>query len=297
MVLDNRLSNVILQTAMRAALEAGNYLKSRYQTELVVKEKTSLADVVTDVDPHCEKLIRERIASVFPEHVFLGEEAVAPGKDASIEATERILEADSVWIVDPLDGTTNYVHAIPLSVVSIAYASQGKLETGVIYDPYRNEVFYAQRGKGAYAALVDDVLAWLDNQATAMPGSSIQVSSESSLEQAVVTTGLPIRHVNRQELMSRTVNLINRLKSLRNLGAAALHLAYVGAGRVDGFWEYELNAWDVAAGVLIVNEAGGFAGDLDGGPYQLATRDIVASGREELAQSICGMMLNDKEIK
>lgn len=283
----------ILETAIRAALDAGNYLKSRYQTELVVKEKTSLSDVVTDVDPHCEKLIRGRIKSMFPEHDFLGEEAVAPGKDASIEATGHILEADAVWIVDPLDGTTNFVHAIPLSVVSIAFASQGRIETGVIFDPYRDEVFFAQRGAGAYAAFADEVQDWLQHPADKLPGSQIHSSKVSTLDRAVMATGLPIRHAHRDQVMMRTTELINQVKSLRNLGAAALHLAYVGAGRVDGFWEYELNVWDVAAGVLIVNEAGGFVAALDGDSYDLSTRNIVACGRGDLAMIVCNILLND----
>lgn len=282
--------DLILQTAMQAAIEAGEYFKSRFQTELVVKMKSSLADVVTDVDPHCEKLIRERIAANFPDHAILGEEAVAPGKEASIEATDAVQASDALWIVDPLDGTTNFVHAIPLSVVSIAFAWKGEVTVGVIFDPYRDELFYAVRGQGAHLATGTDVTKWLQQSDDDKPGMVLRASTTGELAKAVVSTGLPVRHANKSVVMERAMHLVTRVKSLRTLGAAALHMAYVAASRMDGFWEYELNAWDVAAGVVIVREAGGFAGDLSGKPYHLTTRDIVACGSEKMAQDICGMM-------
>lgn len=281
--------DAVLTTALEAALEAGDYFKSRFATELVVKTKSSIADLVTDVDPYCEQLIRTRIHQSFETHQVLGEESVEPGREASERATRAVAEESALWIVDPLDGTTNYVNAIPLSVVSIAFASRGELLVGVIYDPYREEVFYAQQGNGARLASRADVVEWLgraaDRQA-GLPGMKLSVSSVTEMRRAVVSTGMPMRHVDRDVMTQRAMRLILEAKSLRTLGAAALHLAYVAAGRIDMFWEYELNAWDVAAGVLLIREAGGVVKDLHGGQYSLLTRDIVASGRTDTADHI-----------
>lgn len=279
-----------LCVALEAALEAGDYFKSRFQTELVVKTKSSPSDLVTDVDPHCEKLIREHIQKHFPEHLILGEESVDPGHDASVAATEAVCEENAVWIVDPLDGTTNFVNAIPLSVVSIALAIQGKIELGVIYDPYRQEVFYAHRGQGVYLADRQDTAEWLRDGQGKYPGMALEMSDVSELHLAVVATGLPMRHANRQSMMERTTNIICEAKSVRALGAAALHLAYVAAGRIDLFWEYELNAWDMAAGILLVEEAGGHVRALDGSEYTLMTRDVIVTKTKELSDKIRSML-------
>ncbi|GMA62304.1 inositol monophosphatase [Alicyclobacillus fastidiosus] len=282
--------DAVLTTALEAALEAGDYFKSRFATELVVKTKSSIADLVTDVDPYCEQLIRTRIHRSFEAHQVLGEESVEPGREASERATRAVAQEPALWIVDPLDGTTNYVNAIPLSVVSIAFASRGELQVGVIYDPYREEVFYAQKGSGARLASRADVVEWLGrataDRQTDRPGMKLSVSSVTEMRRAVVSTGMPMRHVDRDVMTQRVMRLVLEAKSLRTLGAAALHLAYVAAGRIDMFWEYELNAWDVAAGVLLIREAGGVVKDLHGGEYALLTRDIVASGRQETADHI-----------
>ncbi|EPZ44616.1 inositol monophosphatase family protein [Alicyclobacillus acidoterrestris] len=276
----------VLVTSLEAAIEAGDYFKSRFATELVVKTKSSISDLVTDVDPYCEQLIRTRIKRAFPNHQVLGEEAVEPGREASERATQAVSQAPALWIVDPLDGTTNYVNAIPLSVVSIAFAASGQLQVGVIYDPYREEVFYGEIGRGAYLATRADVVRWLQDPLQARPGMRLSVSEVSEIDHAVMATGLPMRHVERETLMQRATQLVLQAKSLRALGAAALHMAYVAAGRIDVFWEYELNAWDVAAGVLLIREAGGVTQDLDGRDYSLETRNIVASGRRETVNRI-----------
>lgn len=279
----------VLRCALEAAIEAGDYLKSRFQTELVVRTKSSLADVVTDVDAHCEELIRARISNEFPEHDILGEEGVAPGRDASMEATLAKLESTDLWIVDPLDGTTNYVSGIPLSVVSIAYAVKGVIQTGVIYDPYRNEIFYATRGQGSFLSTITDVEAWLKQPESPTPGTRLR-TKETELRGAVLATGLPMRHANRPLMMERVSEIIQRVKSLRTLGAAALHMAYTAAGRIDIFFEFELNVWDVAAGVLLITEAGGRVVGIDGQAYSLMSRDILASGNASSANSICKML-------
>lgn len=275
-----------LRTALLAAFDAGGYLKSRYQTELVVKTKSSLADVVTDVDGECERLIRSQILHRFPDHQILGEEDVAPGREAAVEATSQMLGKDHLWIVDPLDGTTNFVCALPLSVVSIGYAQSDVLEVGVVFDPYRDEVFYAVRGRGAYRCSESDVRAWLSESRDECPGVRLSVSGVEEFAHAVVATGLPIRHRDRERVMVSVSQLISRAKSLRALGAAALHLAYLAAGRIDVFWEFDLNAWDIAAGVLLIQEAGGVVQDMDGQPFRLDTRDITVSSEGRLASEI-----------
>lgn len=280
----------VLITAFEAALEAGDYFKSRFQTELVVHTKSSLADVVTDVDAHCEELIRARIVQQFPDHDILGEEGVAPGRAAAIEATEAKRTSRALWIVDPLDGTTNYVSGIPLSVVSIAFAVDGEVEVGVIYDPYRDEVFYATRGNGAYLTTAKGVTKWLWLSESPTPGTRLTASKVTELRRAVLATGLPMRHEDRPLMMERASFIIQRMKSLRTLGAAALHMAYIAAGRIDVFFEFELNVWDVAAGAVLIAEAGGAVGDMAGNGYTLMSRDIVASGDKRISAAICRML-------
>ncbi|MFD1673429.1 inositol monophosphatase family protein [Alicyclobacillus fodiniaquatilis] len=289
------INGLVLQTAIEAALEAGAYFRSRFATELVVHTKTSPADVVTDVDAHCERIIRGHIEKAFPTHQVLGEEAVEPGREASVQATHQMKDEASLWIVDPLDGTTNFVNAIPLSVVSIAYASHGQIEVGVIYDPYREELFYTVRGQGAHLTTREDAQAWLRESTKRTPGMRLSVSRVSEIDHAVLATGLPMRHLNRTLMMERTMHIVKRAKSLRTLGAAALHLAYVAAGRIDVFWEFELNAWDVAAGVLLVQEAGGQVSQLDGTDYGLVTRDLIAAGEANLAREICNQLAGDDD--
>ncbi|WAH35806.1 inositol monophosphatase family protein [Alicyclobacillus dauci] len=291
---EDKQLRLVLRTALEAALEAGDYFRSRFATELVVHTKTSISDLVTDVDPHCERLIHDRIRTSFPDHHVLGEESVGPGHDAAVTATREILADEAVWIVDPLDGTTNFVHAIPLSVVSIAFACQGRIQVGVVCDPYRGEVFYSVRGQGAYLADKSAISDWISRTGESNPGMKLAVSRIHELERAVISTGLPMRHAERDVMMERTMPLITRAKSLRTLGAAALQLAYVAAGRIDVFWEYELNAWDVAAGVLLIEEAGGTVEDLDGQPYSLVTRDIIASGGREVIQIIQDALASEK---
>lgn len=268
-----------LEIALLAAVEAGDYFKSRVFGEKVVKTKSSPADLVTDVDPMCEKLIRERIATAFQEHAVLGEESTEPGAHASIAATKSVESESDLWIVDPLDGTTNFVVGIPLSTVSIAYAREGAVQVGVVYDPYREEVFYAERGRGAWLASREQVLSPLGQN---LPGRQLAVSTTTQLERSVMASGFPTRSPARELTTEAGIRLSGKLKSFRALGSAAMHMAYVAAGRIDGFWEYDLNAWDLAAGSLLVTEAGGVVEGLQGGSYSIAVRDILATSTEEL---------------
>jgi len=272
--------------AFRAARAAGDHMIRRYRTELVVETKSSLADVVTDVDRACEEAIRRSLSDAFPHHRILGEEGVRPGREAAVEALAGCLDCADLWIVDPLDGTTNFVHQLPLSVVSIAYASGGEVRFGVVLDPYRGEWFYALRGQGAYSAGDHDVRAWLAAPSGDWPGKPIRVSGVRELRGAVMATGLPVRHRDRQRVMRKAADVIAEVKSLRTLGAAALHLAYVAAGRIDVFWEFDLNAWDIAAGALLVEEAGGVIQSMEGKPYSLRVRDVCAGSDGEMLRAL-----------
>lgn len=281
-----------LAVALQAATEAGDYFRSRIDNVLEIKTKSSPSDLVTDVDPLCERMIRERIASSFSSHSVLGEETTAPGAAASAEAVAKVSQSAHLWIIDPLDGTTNFVHGLPLSVVSLAYAENGRVCVGVIYDPYRGEMFYAVRGEGAYsirrsagvAAFHDLVDSVLENET--LPGTRMSVAESKDLVRCIVATGVPTRGDARAWTTEAAIRLIGKVKSFRVLGAAALHLAYVASGRIDAFWEYELNAWDLAAGVLLVEEAGGVVHELGGGTYQLEVRNIVASADGRTATEI-----------
>ena len=275
-----------LIVALEAALSAGDYFYSRVDTVKQVKMKSSLSDLVTDVDPECERLIRERIRTDFPGDVILGEESTAPGSAASVEALARVEKEPRLWIVDPLDGTTNFVYGLPLSVVSIAYAEHGDVLVGVIYDPYRQEVFFGVRGEKAHLSGRAAVVEWLQDPSRPLPGRELGVSTRSMLKEAVVATGFPTRAEAREQTTAAGLRLAGEVKSLRSFGSAALHLAYVAAGRLDGFWEYDLNAWDLAAGTLLVELAGGVCQDMNGTVYALRVRDIVACGHPELAAKV-----------
>jgi len=247
--------------AVNCAAKAGEWIRSKMGSHAQLATKQSMHDLVTEVDKGSERMIRNLISTYFPEHSFLGEEGVEPGPQASARALERAMDAEYLWIVDPIDGTTNYVHGFPFFCVSIALAHRGKVIVGVIYDPMRDEMFVAERGKGAY-----------------LRGSRIRVSEERSLAESLVATGFPADH-----LAALPANLADiqamapKVRNLRIAGSAALHLAYVAAGRLSGFWEVGLNAWDIAAGSLLVEEAGGMITDDRGEPYHLGVRNVAAS--------------------
>ncbi|MCL6446502.1 MAG: inositol monophosphatase [Alicyclobacillus sp.] len=277
----------VLQVAAAAALEAGDYFQAKLDEVKQVKTKSSPSDLVTEVDPACERMIRTRIHAQFPDHAVLGEETTAPGAEASAAAVSAVAAAPSLWIVDPLDGTTNFVYGIPLSAVSIGYAEAGELRIGVIYDPYRQEVFYAVRGSGAWLATKVEMQAWLAQGGTApWPGRRLAVSTQTELAGSVVATGFPSRASARDKAIAAGLAICGRAKSFRAFGSAALHLAYVACGRIDGFWEHDLNAWDLAGGVLLIQEAGGTVASLSGEAYHLETRDVVATGHSALAETI-----------
>jgi myo-inositol-1(or 4)-monophosphatase len=247
--------------AVNCAAKAGEWIKSKVGSYTQLDMKYSMHDLVTEVDKGAERMIRNLIGTHFPHHSFLGEEGVEPGPEASTKALQEVSDAEYLWIVDPIDGTTNYVHGFPFYSVSIALAYRGQVIVGVVYDPARDELFVAERGKGAY-----------------VHGRVMQVSTEATLSQSLIATGFPADHLVALPANLKGVQaLAPKVRNLRVAGSAALHLAYVAAGRLSGFWEYNLNSWDIAAGSLLIEEAGGRMSNVNGERYHLGVRNVTAS--------------------
>ncbi len=237
---------------MRAARQAGALLAAHVGAPRVVQTKRSPIDLVTDVDRASELLIHHRLLKAFPDHGFYGEEHPALREAAPYQ-----------WIVDPLDGTMNFVHGLPLFGVSIALTHRGAPVVGVIYDPMRRELFWAIRGRGAFAN-----------------GRRLAVSKTPRLETALLSTGFSStfrRDPHRSLAWFQAFE--SRSRAVRRIGSTVLSLAYLAAGRLDGFYEQSLGAWDMAAGLLLVEEAGGRTSDFAGGPTHLAEGQLVASNR------------------
>lgn len=245
--------SAVLAAAVEAALEAGALLRSGFGRAVVVQHKEGRHNVVTDYDRQAEQLIVERLRRRFPDSAFWAEEGGISGSDRQ----------DGLrWIIDPLDGTVNFAHGIPVFCVSIAAVLGEELLCGVIYQPMLGELFTALRSQGA----------WLN-------GERLQVSQTAVLEEAVLVTGFPYDVANNPgNCIEHFVRFLRLGIPIRRLGSAALDLAYVAAGRFDGFWEVALNPWDVAAGIVLVQEAGGRVTHYDGSPHRLEPRSsIVAS--------------------
>ena len=228
------------------ARDAGALLCERFDDPREIAEKHR-HDLVTDADRASEALIVERIRAEFPRAAILGEESGAHGGDG-----------DERFIVDPLDGTTNYAHRYPLFCVSIAYERAGVLEAGAVYAPVLDELFAARRGGGATCN-----------------GAPVRVSAVATVSDAMVCTGFnPAGYARNGKYFA---HLSDRAQAVRRDGSAALDLAFVAAGRYDAFWEWDLKAWDVAAGALLIEEAGGRAGAISGGGLDIASGSILAS--------------------
>ena len=243
--------------AAAIALEAGALLRGYFKRGVETEYKGDV-DLVTEADRASEKLITERLTAAFPDHGIYGEEG----------ARQRI-ESEYRWYVDPLDGTTNFAHGFPVFCVSLglehrpagrAGDADGELIAGVIYDPTRDELFAAEKGQGA----------WLD-------GRRVRVSQTARLSEALLATGFPSRkrHVSPNIHFYQEFTL--RSHGVRRAGSAALDLAYTACGRMDGFWEFHLNPWDTAAGVLLVTEAGGSVTRFDGAPFRLNSEEVLAT--------------------
>lgn len=239
----------LLNIATGAARAAGSLIV-RYLDRIDTLDVATkyMNELVTQVDREAEAIIVADIRKAYPDHAILAEESGASG------------DSEYRWIIDPLDGTTNYVHGFPQFCVSIALEHRGRLDQGVVFDPLRQELFTASRGAGAR----------LDDR-------RIRVSRRAGLEGALLGTGFPFRGDYDLDTYLATLRaLVPRTGGVRRAGAAALDLAYVAAGRLDGFWEFGLAPWDMAAGVLLIREAGGLITDADGGEDYLESGNIVA---------------------
>jgi myo-inositol-1(or 4)-monophosphatase len=233
----------------RASLDLGS---------LKVRSKT-YNDYVSEVDHAAERVIIETLLDAYPDHSILAEESGEQGADA-----------ENLWIIDPLDGTTNFLHGFPQYCISIALQHRGQITQAVIYDPNRNDLFTATKGRGAF-----------------LNDRRIRVSSRAKLQESIIGTGFPFRdfaHLDTYVAMFK--DMIKKTSGLRRPGSAALDLAYVAAGWYDGFWEIGLSKWDIAAGALLVSEAGGLVGDFEGNETWLETGNIVAANPKVFAQML-----------
>jgi myo-inositol-1(or 4)-monophosphatase len=241
----------ILEVAERLAREAGRIQREHYEGEFEIYTKSAVIDLVTDVDRACERLIVEAIQTERPGDAILAEEG--GGTDDP--------DAEWRWVIDPLDGTTNYAHGYPRFCVSIGIEHRGIATVGVVYDPLLDELFSAVRGRGA-----------------TLNGRPLQVSSETRLNRAMLATGFAYDvHRSADDNLNHFAAFAKTAQAIRRDGSAALNLCYIAAGRFDGFWELKLHPWDVAAGILIVEEAGGRTSDFSGHQSCASGRETVAS--------------------
>ena len=240
----------MLNIAIRAARAAGDSIvREMDRTRDISIETKGKNDFVTEVDKNAEGIIISVIKNAYPEHAFLAEESGQEG------------ENDCLWIIDPLDGTTNFLHGFPHFSVSIALQNKGVLEQAVIYDPLKQELFTASKGKGAQ----------LNNR-------KIRVSIKNTLDGALLGTGFPYNNESvMQQFIESYKNLFPNVAGIRRAGVASLDLAYVACGRLDGFWEFNLRPWDIAAGALIIQEAGGINAELTGGADYMKTGNIISA--------------------
>ncbi len=235
---------------LEAANEAGDIIRSYFHGSFQVDNKEGINNLVTEVDKHSEKKIIEIIKKHFPGHSIISE-----------EVGELIQDSPYQWIIDPIDGTVNFAHGIPICCVSIALKHGDDLLLGAVYNPMMNEFFFAEKGKGAF-----------------LNDKPIHVSAKSDFAKACLVTGFPYKWPNSTEHPIRVFErFILQGLPVRRLGSAAIDLCWVACGRFDGFWEYNLSSWDVAAGYLIVQEAGGTITNFEGEPYSVFDKETLAT--------------------
>ncbi len=240
--------NVMAAAALKAARALNRDFGEVEQLQVSVKGP---ADFVSTADLHAERILKTELLRARPGYGLLFEEG---GATEGTDPHHR-------WIVDPLDGTTNFLHGIPHFAISIALERDGEIIAGVVYEPTRDEMFWAEKGIGAY-----------------LNDRRLRVSARRQLGEALIGTGIPFRgHGDHPNYVATLARVMAATSGVRRLGAAALDLAYVAAGRYDGFWEFGLAPWDIAAGLLLVREAGGFVSDLSGGQTMMATGDVLAA--------------------
>lgn len=252
------------------AKNAGQILKDGFGKEHQIEHKSEI-DIVTEIDKKSEDYLIEEIRTAFPDHVIIGEES---GK---INNTH----SDGVWLIDPLDGTSNYAHGVPIFSVSIGYQYKGETVLGVVYDPLLDECFTAEKGKGAF-----------------LNGNPIRVSDTQEMIKAMLVTGFPYNvHKTEENNLDYFANFILTAQAVRRLGSAAIDLCYVASGRLDGYWELQLQAWDAAAGVLILEEAGGKVTNMDGTPFELKPPYAMIAANPVLHQKMYEVVLHTKNGK
>jgi myo-inositol-1(or 4)-monophosphatase len=237
-----------LEAAKRAASEAGDLLRGHYSRAGEVFFKSEI-NLVTEADTASQDLIHGRLSKTFPGYDFLAEEGL-----------ERLSGAEYRWVFDPLDGTTNFAHRLPVFSVSIGLERRGILVCGVVLNPMSGEMFWAERGGGAF-----------------LDGRPVRISGVSELGKSLVATGFPYDVRSTRTNVSAHDRFLLRAQAVRRCGSAALDLCYVACGRFDGFWEYKLSPWDTAAGALIVEEAGGTVTDFQGRPANIYHPEVLAS--------------------
>jgi len=249
----------MINIALRAARKAGeNIVRASDDLDRFEVKAKGVNNFVTEVDINAEQEIIYHLRKAYPDHAILGEESGLSGSE----------DAEYRWIIDPLDGTTNFLHGFPQFAVSIALRHKGRLEQGVVYDPLRQEIFSASRGAGA-----------------TMNDQRLRVTNRKTLEGSLLGTGFPFKSQQHLEVYLEMFRaLFPQTAGIRRAGSAALDLAYVASGRLDGFWEIGLSIWDMAAGVLLIQEAGGLAGDFSGGHDHLESGNIVAGNPKLFAE-------------
>jgi myo-inositol-1(or 4)-monophosphatase len=241
--------NEMLKIAEKAAVAAGKHALKKRDTDLSVSRKSGFNDLVTDADKECEALIIRMVKRKFPRHSILAEESGSSGSRESY-----------TWVIDPIDGTTNFSHGFPFFCTSIAVMAGGNVKIGVVYDPSRKELFSAVTGKGAY-----------------LNGKRIKVTNIPEINDALVSTGFSYDIKRKLLNIPYLKRMLAHAQAVRRPGAAALDICYVACGRFDGFWEFDLNPWDTAAGCLILEEAGGKISTFDGGKFNIFKKEILVS--------------------
>jgi myo-inositol-1(or 4)-monophosphatase len=252
------MKNELLTSSIEFAKEAGQLIRENIHQRNSIKQKLNHADLVTEVDQLCEDLLRERIKTLYPDHWILSEEA--NGQENPFEIIKQ-KKSGIGWVIDPVDGTTNFIHRIPHFAVSIGIVQDGVLTVGVVYNPITNDLYYAVKGEGAF-----------------YNKTPIRVSNENEIEEAVLATGYPSKEWKENSAVVKQIDaLTGKCRSIRLLGASSLDLCFVAKGLLSGFWHDELNPWDTAAGLLILREAGGKVTTRCGEPFHLEDRTLVAS--------------------
>lgn len=252
--------SALLNVMVQAALKAGKSLSRDFgEVQNLQVSVKGPSDFVSQADLKAEKIVRDELMKARPTYGFLGEEG---GEEIGTDGAHR-------WIVDPLDGTTNFLHGIPQFAVSIALERNGEIVAGVIFNPATDELFTAERGGGAF-----------------LNDRRLRVAARRALSDCVIGCGVPhLGRSNHGKFLVELRHVMGEVAGMRRFGAAALDLAYVAAGRLDGFWEADLSPWDVAAGLVLIREAGGFASDMNGSPNIFDSRNVVA-GNEYVQKAL-----------